>query len=53
LPEELGAALKFGLCLPPCVAEAVIVARTAVPEVVANVLARPQRSIRVPMRDVP
>ena len=53
LPEELGAALKFGLCLPPYVAEAVIVARTAVPEVVANVLSRPQRAIRASMRDVP
>jgi ATP-dependent Lhr-like helicase len=50
LPEDLGAALKFGLCLPPRVAEAVIVARTSAPHAIAEALSRPRRLIRASTR---
>lgn len=50
LPEDLGAALKFGLCLPPQVAEAVIGARTSVPDIVKKALSRTWRLIRAPER---
>ncbi len=45
LPKDLASALKFGLCLPPHVSEAVIVSRTSVPEVVGLLLARSRRRI--------
>lgn len=45
LPADMATALKFGLCLPDAVAEAVIIARTGVPEVVEAVLARPRRRV--------
>ena len=45
LPEDLESALKFGLCLPPDVAQAVILARTSVPDVVADAMLRPRKCI--------
>lgn len=47
LPDDLVTALKFGLCLPTDVAEAVIVARTSDPEEVAGAISRPQCRIRI------
>jgi hypothetical protein len=47
LPEDLASALKFGLCLPPYVAEAVLGARTSKPDDVTAAMARPQRRILV------
>ncbi len=46
LPEDMSAALKFGACLPNSVAAAVLQARTAVPDAVAEVLSRPIRQLR-------
>jgi ATP-dependent Lhr-like helicase len=48
LPEDLPIALKFGLCLPPQVAEAVIIARTSRPEDIADATSRPLRRILAP-----
>ena len=48
LPEDLLTALKFGLCLPAQVAEAVIIARTSNPEEVADAISRPPRRILAP-----
>ena len=45
LPGDLLTALKFGLCLPPQLAEDVIIARTSRPEEVARCLSRGQRRI--------
>jgi hypothetical protein len=45
LPEDLVTALKFGLCLPPQVVEAVIVARTSSAQEVFDAISRPQRRI--------
>lgn len=45
LPEELAAALKFGLCLPDRVTAAVIIARTARPADVSNALSRRLRRV--------
>jgi ATP-dependent helicase Lhr and Lhr-like helicase len=45
LPGDLPTAVKFGLCLPPHLAEAVIIARTSRPEEVARSLSRSQRRI--------
>lgn len=48
LPEDIGSALKFGLCLPADIAEAVLTARTSRPEEVAATMARgPRRILRV------
>jgi ATP-dependent Lhr-like helicase len=47
LPENMAAALKFSVCLPNSIAAAVLRARTAVPEAVAEVLSRPTRQLRV------
>ena len=46
LPEELATALKFGLCLPDDVAEAVIIARTSRPDEVSDALSRRPRRVR-------
>jgi hypothetical protein len=43
LPGDLSTALKFGLCLPSDVAEAVIIARTSNAEDVADAISRPHR----------
>lgn len=48
LPEDILTALKFGLCLPPKVAEAVIIARTSSPAEVADAVARTPRRILAP-----
>jgi ATP-dependent Lhr-like helicase len=48
LPKDLYRALKFGLCLPSYVGEAVIAARTTMPEVVAHMLSRNRRAIVAP-----
>ncbi len=48
LPEDMASALKFGLCLPPRVAEAVLVARTSRPQDVAAAVGRPQRRVVAP-----
>lgn len=40
LPEDLSTALKFGLCLPPTVAEAVQIARTSSPADVAAAISK-------------
>ena len=48
LPEDILTALKFGLCLPPQVAEAVIVARTSNPAEVAKAVSRTPRRILAP-----
>ena len=45
LPEDIAGALKFGLCLPPDVAEAVLIARTTKPMDVAAAMARSQRRV--------
>lgn len=45
LPEDLQSALKFGLCLPPAVSEAVLIARSSVPDVVTDRLRRRHRLI--------
>ena len=45
LPGDIAGALKFGLCLPPYVAEAVLVARTSRPQDIADAMGRPQRRI--------
>jgi ATP-dependent Lhr-like helicase len=45
LPEDMVAALKFGLCLPPHVAEAVLVARTSNFGEIAQTVSRPARRI--------
>lgn len=45
LPEDMASALKFGLCLPPHIAEAVLLARTSRPQDVAAAMGRPQRCI--------
>ena len=45
LPADIATALKFGLCLPASVAEAIIVARTSKPNEVADAMSRPQRRI--------
>ena len=45
LPEDMVAALKFGLCLPPQVAEAVLVARTSNSGEIAQTVSRPARRI--------
>jgi hypothetical protein len=46
LPANIAAALKFSSCLPNSIAAAVLHARTAVPDVIAEVLCRPIRQIR-------
>jgi ATP-dependent Lhr-like helicase len=45
LPNDLSTALKFGLCLPPELVEAVLIARTARPKEVEISLSRKQRQI--------
>jgi hypothetical protein len=45
LPGNISAALKFSSCLPNSIATAVLRARTAVPDVIAEVLRRPIRQI--------
>lgn len=50
LPEDLQSALKFGLCLPPAVSRAVLIARSSVPDVVADRLRRRHRFILEPGR---
>jgi ATP-dependent Lhr-like helicase len=45
LPSDLPNAIKFGLCLPAQLTEAVIVARTSRPEDLANALSRNRRMI--------
>ena len=45
LPENMESALKFGLCLPPDVAQEVLIARTSKPADVTAAMARPQRRI--------
>ena len=45
LPEDMANALKFGPCLPPHIAEAVLIARTSRPQDVAAAMGRPQRRI--------
>jgi ATP-dependent Lhr-like helicase len=45
LPPNIAAALKFNSCLPNSVTAAVLHARTAVPDAVAEVLCRPIRQI--------
>jgi ATP-dependent Lhr-like helicase len=45
LPPDIAAALKFSSCLPNSLAAAVLHARTAVPDVIAEVLCRPIRQI--------
>ena len=49
LPDDLLTALKFGLCLPPQIAETVVIARTSNPEEMAAAMSRPVRSITIPM----
>jgi hypothetical protein len=48
LPDDILTALKFGLCLPHKVAEAVIVARTSRPAELADAILRRPRRILVP-----
>lgn len=45
LPEDLQSALKFGLCLPPAVSEAVLIARSSVPDAVDALLQRRHRIV--------
>jgi ATP-dependent Lhr-like helicase len=45
LPPDIAIALKFGLCLPAHVAEAVLVARTSRPNEVSDAVSRPLRRI--------
>lgn len=45
IPSDLPVALKFGLCLPPHLAEAIIIGRTSPPDDVARSLSRTQRRI--------
>jgi ATP-dependent helicase Lhr and Lhr-like helicase len=45
LPPNIAAALKFSSCLPNSIAAAVLQARTAVPDAIAEVLCRPIRQI--------
>ena len=47
VPEDLQQALKFGLCLPQWVGEAVLRARMAVPQTVSAVLTRGQRQVLI------
>jgi len=47
LPEDMATALKFSLCLPDSIAAAVLGARMAVPDAVAEILSRPTRQLRV------
>ena len=46
LPEDMITALKFGACLLASVTAAVLAARTAVADVVAEILSRPIRLLR-------
>jgi ATP-dependent helicase Lhr and Lhr-like helicase len=46
LPTNITAALKFSSCLPNSIAAAVLRARTAVPDVIGEVLSRPIRQLR-------
>jgi hypothetical protein len=46
LPDDTTAALKFSICLPQSIAAAVLKARTAAPEAVAEILSRPFRQVR-------
>ncbi len=46
LPEDMATALKFSLCLPDSMAAAVLGARMAVPDAIAEILARPTRQLR-------
>jgi ATP-dependent Lhr-like helicase len=47
LPEDMVTALKFSLCLPDSIAAAVLGARMAVPDAIAEILSRPTRQLRV------
>lgn len=47
LPEDMAAALKFSMCLPSRIVAAVLEARIAVPDAVAEILSRPTRQLRV------
>jgi hypothetical protein len=47
LPEDMAAALKFSVCLPNSIATAVLGARMAAPDTVAEILSRPTRQLRV------
>ncbi len=46
LPEDLALALKFGLCLPPAVAKAVLIARSSASDAISSIRRR-NRHIRV------
>jgi ATP-dependent Lhr-like helicase len=46
MPADMSTALKFAACLPNSVAAAVLRARTAVPDAVAEILSRPIRQLR-------
>ena len=46
LPDDITATLKFGACLPTPLASAVLKARTADPDAVAEILSRPLRQVR-------
>jgi ATP-dependent Lhr-like helicase len=46
LPEDMATALKFSICLPNSIAAAVLMARTAVPDVIAEIFSRPVRQVR-------
>jgi ATP-dependent helicase Lhr and Lhr-like helicase len=46
LPKDMAAALKFSACLPNSITAAVLKARTAVPDTVAEILLRPVRQVR-------
>jgi hypothetical protein len=46
LPENMPAALKFSACLPNSIAAAVLQARLAVPDAVAEIQSRPIRKVR-------
>jgi hypothetical protein len=46
LPDDIAAALKFGVCLPKSIAATVLKARTADPDAIAEILSRPVRQVQ-------
>ena len=49
LPKDLSNELKFSLCLPTAISEAVLIARTSVPDDVADIVPRPRKTVRIPI----
>jgi hypothetical protein len=45
LPDDMSAELKFGICLPDHIAQAVILARTSAPALISLALSRRPRTI--------